>query len=76
MKFSSVQVTYAQGLVKTFIIDEDVTVLKFIETAKAFGRIRSVRFNNEVDAPTAALLIETGNAARVRSKHGEEKTTP
>jgi hypothetical protein len=61
-----VQVTYAQGLVKSFIADSDVTVSRFIDVTRAIGRVRSMRFK-DVGIADADRMVAAGEAIRVRS---------
>lgn len=66
--YQQVQVVYSQGLVKTFVAPMEIRMCDFAAVAKAFGRIRSVRFQPDVDDQAARLLCDTGNATLVEAK--------
>lgn len=74
-----VQVTYAQGLVKTFVADPECLLAEFAETVRGFGRMRSVRFQRDISEVEAALMVRDQQASRINSsrtwgeRYGSEK---
>jgi hypothetical protein len=65
-----VQVVYNQGLVKLFIAPQEILLADFVNTARAFGRIKVMRFMTNVDSSAAKLIVSTGNAVMVEAKRG------
>ncbi len=64
-----VQVTYAQGLVKTFITSHECRLETFANAARKLGRIRSLRFQPDVSPEEAVIEAATGNAILLREVH-------
>lgn len=66
--YLQVQVVYNQGLVKIFLANQEILLAEFINAARAYGRIKVMRFMPNVDQYAAKLLVDTGNAVMVNAK--------
>ena len=64
-----VQVSFNQGLVKTFLADPNCRLFVFTDTIKRIGRVRSWRFQPDVyDGAAVRLMLDSGNAVLVEDK--------
>lgn len=69
--FQVVQVVYRQGLVKTFLAAQNILMIEFMRIVRAEGKIKTVRFLQDVDEAAADLLVRSGAAIRIEVRHGQ-----
>ena len=66
-QYTRLTVSFAQGLVKTFIAPDEMLVVDLGRQLAAFGRVRSMRELKSISDPaTIELLVTSGNATLLR----------
>lgn len=70
-RYLQVQVVYRQGLVKSYLAEENILLKDFEHVVKAMGKIKTVRWLPDVDQATADLLVRTGAATMIEVRRVE-----